>query len=152
MVKAPRAITHEALVHGQPCEAPLRRFRADVLEPLAGGDCLGATLVQLAPRFDRSPAHLQALHEVLAAIEGIGDVAVEFRNASWLVPAEEGRLAPLRRTRPTCSPRMRPHCASSTGPRFRRSRPLMRATPMSASTDGAPKRGPRFPRGRVGPV
>lgn len=80
--KAPRAVTHDALLRG--AAEPFGAF-ARAMEPL--GEKLGPLLVQLPAEFTRDEATHRDLEVFLAGIsEGLA-VAVEFRHASWHHPA-----------------------------------------------------------------
>ena len=98
-LKAPRALTHDALPSGDAARARevAGRFDREVLDPLAGEGLLGAVLLQLPPRLDASRRAVAALHDVLAALAE-RRVAIEFRHPSWtrhgcVVPEAEGLFA-----------------------------------------------------------
>lgn len=83
-VKAPKALTHEALV-----DAPLGEvervasaWRALVADPLAEARRLGAILLQLSPALVRHGGSLDRLDVALAALRP-HRCAVEFRNRTW---------------------------------------------------------------------
>lgn len=79
-LKAPRAVTHELRL--QNAEGEMLRF----LDSLSGlGDKLGAVLIQLPPGF--RAAERPALEKFLASLPQGPRFAVEFRHASWHVPA-----------------------------------------------------------------
>ncbi|MBX8631662.1 MAG: DUF72 domain-containing protein [Thermoplasmata archaeon] len=88
-LKIPRTITHELLPAGRLGEAlsGLQRFENVCIEPLAGAGRLGAILFQLPPdfRFDGEQT-IASLKTVLSAVEKY-EVAVEFRDRSWLSPS-----------------------------------------------------------------
>jgi uncharacterized protein YecE (DUF72 family) len=80
--KVPRALTHEARLHG--VGEMLQAF-ARALEPL--GEKLGPLLVQTPAEFTRSEETLADLDRFLAGKpEGLR-LALEFRDASWHEPA-----------------------------------------------------------------
>lgn len=98
-IKAPRKVTHRAMVDGD-AEATREGLveLVDRTEPLAAADARGAFLVQLSPHLHAGPGERDLLATALAALDGAGDVAVEFRHRSWvrdgaLDPAAAERLA-----------------------------------------------------------
>jgi len=80
--KLPRAITHEGRLRG--AGAALAEF-VRALEPL--GPRLGPLLAQLPAEFGRDADAARDLNAFLAAAPGGVRLAVEFRSASWHVPA-----------------------------------------------------------------
>jgi len=80
--KLPRAITHDALLRG--AGAALADF-VRALEPL--GDKLGPVLAQMPAEFTRTADTVRDLDAFLAARPAPLRLAVEFRHASWHVPA-----------------------------------------------------------------
>lgn len=83
-LKVPRRVTHRAMVDGDR-GAALEGIDAlvDRIEPLDGAGRLGAVLVQLSPHFHGGPGEVDLLAAVLGRLEGVADVAVEFRHRSW---------------------------------------------------------------------
>ena len=83
-LKAPRALTHEALLEGDAARARAvaGRFDREVLDPLAGEGLLGAVLLQLPPRLEASEQAVSDLQEVVAALAE-RRIAIEFRHPSW---------------------------------------------------------------------
>lgn len=83
-VKAPRLLTHDALLRGdvEAAREVAGRFDREVLDPLAGEGLLGAVLLQLPPRLTCSEEAVANLHEVLHALAE-RRIALEFRHASW---------------------------------------------------------------------
>lgn len=83
-VKAPKTLTHEALVDAP--RAQVERvavaWRALVADPLAAGGRLGAILLQLSPAVTRHDGALDRLDVALAALRPHA-CAVEFRHHSW---------------------------------------------------------------------
>src|SRR5262249_27493146 len=80
--KLPREITHDALLRDS---APALTAFARAMEPL--GDKLGPLLVQMPAEFTRSGDAVRALEAFLAARPAPIRLAVEFRHATWHVPA-----------------------------------------------------------------
>ena len=80
--KLPREITHDALLHDS---APALAEFARAMEPL--GDKLGPLLVQMPAEFTRSGDAVRALEAFLSARPAPIRLAVEFRHATWHVPA-----------------------------------------------------------------
>jgi len=99
-LKAPQALTHDALARGEvgPARAQLDRFLSVVASPLASADALGPVLLQLAPwhRFDPSDhGPLARFLDDLPTSEVT--FVVEPRHLSWyrggaLGPAAAGLL------------------------------------------------------------
>jgi uncharacterized protein YecE (DUF72 family) len=85
--KLPRAITHDALLHGA---GPALAEFVRALEPL--GEKLGALLVQMPAEFVRDADAEAALEAFLASRPRDVALAVEFRHASWHDPATWDRL------------------------------------------------------------
>lgn len=84
-VKAPQALTQDALAEAAPEEAArlAHRFVERVARPLADAGRLGVVLLQLSPGVLRNEATLARLDAALAALDP-HPAAVEFRNRSWL--------------------------------------------------------------------
>lgn len=84
-VKAPGALTHDALVRGEPEEAAriAKEWSALVAAPLAELGRLGVVLLQVAPGVVAGP---DALARLAAALDALAPhkAAVELRHASWL--------------------------------------------------------------------
>lgn len=80
--KLPRAITHDALLRDS---GPALGAFVRALEPL--GDKLGPVLAQMPAEFTRDDDSARALESFLAARPAAVRLAVEFRHASWHVPA-----------------------------------------------------------------
>ena len=86
-VKLPRSISHELLPSGNIdlAAAEVDCFADVCLTPLRKAERLGAVLLQLPPDFRYSGESLSHLQELLARMTKHGcDVAVEFRDRSWL--------------------------------------------------------------------
>ena len=83
-VKAPKTLTHEALVDGKPEEIArvTKAWRDLVAQPLAEADRLGAVLLQLSPAILRKASALERLDVALHALAPLR-TAVEFRNKTW---------------------------------------------------------------------
>lgn len=83
-VKAPKTLTHEALVDGD--KDLIRRvaimWRVLVADPLARAQRLGAILLQLSPAVFRKGSSLERLDVALDALKPHA-CAVEFRNRTW---------------------------------------------------------------------
>ena len=91
-VKLPRRISHDLLPSGKIDLAVAERGQfADVCTtPLRKAGRLGAVLLQLPPEFRYSDRSLSHLAELLEEIRKEGnDIAVEFRDRSWLKPGTE---------------------------------------------------------------
>ena len=80
--KAPRAITHDALLRNP--AADFDAF-ARAMDPL--GEKLGPLLVQMPAEFTRDDSTMRDLDTFLAGVSDGLQVAVEFRHASWHEPA-----------------------------------------------------------------
>lgn len=91
-VKAPRALTHDAIPAGDAAAARevAGRFDREVLDPLAGEGLLGAVLLQLPPRLAPSEATVALLQEVTQALAE-RRTALEFRHPDW---ARQGCVHP----------------------------------------------------------
>ena len=91
-VKAPRALTQEALKRETPetCAAIAKAWADLVVKPLAEADRLGAILLQLSPGVFPNKPTLERLDAVLSTLDP-HPVAVEPRNKTWHV---EERLVP----------------------------------------------------------
>jgi uncharacterized protein YecE (DUF72 family) len=91
-LKLPQKISHELLPSGKIEEAreELRRFEEICIVPLQSAGRMGAALLQLPPDFRRGdPADIDGLRRIAESMaEGHYDIAVEFRDRSWL---SEGR-------------------------------------------------------------
>ena len=80
--KLPRAITHEALLRDA---GPALADFVRALEPL--GDKLGPVLAQMPAEFTRDGDSVRHLDTFLASRPAALRLAVEFRHASWHLPA-----------------------------------------------------------------
>src|SRR5262249_26391817 len=80
--KLPRALTHDALLHDA---APGLAAFVRALEPL--GERLGPGLAQMPAPVTREASTVRDLDAFLAAKPAALRLAVEFRHASWHVPA-----------------------------------------------------------------
>ena len=80
--KVPQRITHESRLAKM--GGPLKGF-VESLAPL--GEKLGPLLVQMPAEFERDTGTVGVLERFLAAAPTEVRLAVEFRHASWLVPA-----------------------------------------------------------------
>jgi uncharacterized protein YecE (DUF72 family) len=87
--KAPRAITHEARLHGEPAAGMLRAF-ARALEPF--GDRLLAVVLQLPPSLDAGEGR-DRLERLLGGRPDGLPVVVEVRHRSWDRPWLQRLLA-----------------------------------------------------------
>ncbi len=93
-VKLPKRISHDLLPSGEIDQAVEERgqFTEICITPLRRAGRLGAVLLQLPPEFAYSVENLSHLVELLEGIRRDGnDIAVEFRDRSWLT-AEAERL------------------------------------------------------------
>lgn len=84
-LKATRELTHRALVDGTPrdCEQMARTWTDAAARPFEEAGRMGAILLQLSPAVVRSAEALARLDATVAALAP-REVAVEFRNRSWL--------------------------------------------------------------------
>ncbi len=79
--KLPKLITHEKMLSlGKGTEEDLNRF-CDLLRPVLLNGKLGCLLIQLPPKYEFDPEHLEKFFQILPAEFKF---AVEFRNLSWI--------------------------------------------------------------------
>jgi uncharacterized protein YecE (DUF72 family) len=84
--KLPKTITHDkALGLKRDVSGDLKEF-LELMMPLQQAGKLGCLLIQLPPKYAYNPKNLQEFFELL---DPRFRYAVEFRNASWLVPETE---------------------------------------------------------------
>lgn len=84
--KMPQAVTHELMVRMEGAKAGIQAtvFEETCVKPLAENGLLGTVLVQLSPRFEHGGRSVEALREVLDALDTDKyRYAVEFRHRSW---------------------------------------------------------------------
>lgn len=94
-LKAPRALTQEAMAKASPDEAAriAQEWADAVAAPLAQAERLGALFLQLSPGVLHGRASLERLERVLETLHA-WPVAVELRNTTWLSPPERAHLRP----------------------------------------------------------
>ena len=79
--KLPKLITHEKMLHlEEGIEDDLNRF-CDVIRPLLLNGKLGCLLIQLPPKYEFDPVHLERFFRILP---WEFKFAVEFRHLSWM--------------------------------------------------------------------
>jgi uncharacterized protein YecE (DUF72 family) len=84
--KLPKTVTHDGMLGlKKDVKAQLATF-LDLMKPLQQGGKLACLLIQLPPKYAYNPDNLEAFFQML---DPAFCYAVEFRNASWLVPQTE---------------------------------------------------------------